>query len=49
MVWVGQYRDRKIYQIDPRTGVILSTIESNGFVTGVTWIDAWEGDQSDLR
>jgi hypothetical protein len=48
-------RDRKIYQIDPETGAILRTIESNRFVTGVTWIDGelwhgtWEGDQSDLR
>ena len=54
-LWVGQYRDRKIYQIDPQTGAILRTIESNRFVTGVTWIDGelwhgtWEGDQSDLR
>jgi outer membrane protein assembly factor BamB len=54
-LWVGQYRDRKIYQIDPQTGAILRTIESDRFVTGVTWIDGelwhdtWEGDQSDLR
>src|SRR5262245_26226841 len=53
--WVGQYRERKILQIDPETGAILRTIESNRFVTGVTWIDGelwhgtWEGDQSDLR
>jgi hypothetical protein len=52
-LWVGQYRDRKIYQIDPQTGAILRTIESSRFVTGVTWIDGelWhgEGDGSDLR
>jgi len=54
-LWVGQYRDRKIYQIDPETGAILRTIESNRFVTGVTWIDGelwhatWEGDESELR
>jgi len=54
-LWVGQYRDRKIYQIDPQTGTILRTIESNRFVTGVTWVDGelwhgtWEGDESDLR
>jgi len=54
-LWVGQYRDQKIYQIDPQTGAILRTIESNRFVTGVTWIDGelwhgtWEGDESDLR
>jgi len=54
-LWVGQYRNRKIYQIDPDTGVILRTIESNRFVTGVTWVDGelwhatWEGEESDLR
>jgi glutamine cyclotransferase len=54
-LWVGQYRNRKIYQIDPDTGAILRTIESNRFVTGVTWVDGelWhatlEGDESDLR
>jgi glutamine cyclotransferase len=54
-LWVGQYQDRKIYQVDPQTGAILRTIESNRFVTGVTWIDGelwhgtWEGDASDLR
>jgi glutamine cyclotransferase len=55
MLWVGRYRDRKIYQIDPQTGAILRTLESNRFVTGVTWSDGelwhgtWEGDESDLR
>jgi glutamine cyclotransferase len=54
-LWVGQYRDRKIHQIDPDTGAVLRTIESNRFVTGVTWVDGdlwhgtWEGDQSELR
>src|SRR5256884_4584555 len=38
-LWVGQYRDRKIHQVDPQTGAILRTIESNRFVTGVTWVD----------
>src|SRR5262249_37804548 len=55
MLWVGQYRDRKIHQVDPHTGAILRTIESNRFVTGVTWVDGqlwhgtWEGDESDVR
>jgi glutamine cyclotransferase len=55
VLWVGQYRDRKIHQVDPQTGAVLRTIESNRFVTGVTWIDGelWhatsEGDESDLR
>ncbi|HEV7164058.1 MAG TPA: PQQ-binding-like beta-propeller repeat protein [Gammaproteobacteria bacterium] len=54
-LWVGQHRRRKIHQIDPQTGAILRTIESNRFVTGVTWVDGelwhatWEGDESDLR
>ena len=54
-LWVGQYRNRKIHQLDPQTGAILRTIESKRFVTGVTWIDGelwhgtWEGDESDLR
>jgi glutamine cyclotransferase len=54
-LWVGQYRGRKIYQVDPRTGAILRTIESDRFVTGVTWVDGelwhatWEGDESELR
>ncbi|MBU6299580.1 MAG: PQQ-binding-like beta-propeller repeat protein [Alphaproteobacteria bacterium] len=54
-LWVGQHRDRKIHQVDPETGAILRTIESNRFVTGVTWVDGelwhgtWEGDESELR
>ncbi|MGF6441895.1 PQQ-binding-like beta-propeller repeat protein [Paraburkholderia youngii] len=54
-LWVGQYPERKIYQVDPDTGAVLRTIESNRFVTGITWVDGelwhatWEGDESDLR
>ncbi|HZF79735.1 MAG TPA: hypothetical protein VEZ89_08075 [Rubrivivax sp.] len=54
-LWVGQYRERKIHQIDPQTGAVKRTIESNRFVTGVTWVDGelwhgtWEGDESDIR
>src|ERR1700738_1448633 len=28
-LWVGQYEDRKIYQVDPQTGAILRTIETS--------------------
>ena len=44
-LWVGQYRERKIHQIDHETGAVLRTIESNRFVTGVTWVDGelWHG------
>ena len=54
-LWVGQYRERKIHQVDPETGAILRTINSNRFVTGVTWVDGelwhgtWENDESELR
>jgi glutamine cyclotransferase len=54
-LWVGQYRERKIHQVDPETGRVLRTIESNRFVTGVTWVEGelwhgtWEGDESELR
>jgi glutamine cyclotransferase len=54
-LWVGEYRARKIHQIDPATGAILRTIESDRFVTGVSWVDGelWhatlENEASDLR
>jgi glutamine cyclotransferase len=54
-LWVGQYRNRKIHQIDPLTGSILRTIDSNRFVTGVTWAEGelwhatWESEQAELR
>jgi glutamine cyclotransferase len=54
-LWVGEYRERKIHQVDPDTGKVLRTIQSNRFVTGVTWVDGelWhgtsEGEESDLR
>ena len=54
-LWVGKHRDRKIYQVDPETGAVLRTIESNRVVTGVTWVDGelwhgtWDDDGSELR
>lgn len=53
-LWVGQYRNRKIHQIDPEAGTILRTNESNRFVTGITWVEgelwhaALEGENSEL-
>jgi hypothetical protein len=55
MLWVGEYRARKIRQIDAETGAILRTIESDRFVTGVSWVNGelwhgtWEGEESDIR
>lgn len=48
-LWVGHYRHRRIHQVDPQTGAIVRTIESNRFVTGVTWVDGelWHGSQDD--
>jgi outer membrane protein assembly factor BamB len=54
-LWVGQHRGRKIHQVDPDTGTVLRTIESDRFVTGVTWVDGelwhgtWEDNESDVR
>jgi len=54
-LWIGQYGERKIHQLDPESGRILRTIESDRFVTGITFVDGqlWhgtlEGGQSELR
>src|SRR5262245_10699550 len=53
--WVGEYRAPKIHQIDAKTDAILHTIESDRFVTGVSWVNGelWhatmEAEQSELR
>ncbi len=48
-LWVGEYRARKIHQIDAETGAILRTIESDRFVTGVSWAneELWHGTLED--
>src|SRR4029078_669533 len=54
-LWVGEYRARKIHQIDPDTGKILRPVESNRFVPGVSvvdgelWHGTWENEQSEVR
>jgi DNA-binding beta-propeller fold protein YncE len=54
-LWVGEYRSRKIHQVDPETGKILRSIDSDRFVTGVSWVEGelWhatlENEESDLR
>jgi glutamine cyclotransferase len=54
-LWVGKHRGRKIHQVDPETGAVLRTIESDRFVTGVTWVDGelwhgtWQEETSDVR
>ena len=54
-LWVGQHRSRKIHQVDPQTGRIQKTLESDRFVTGVSWVEGelwhgtWESEESELR
>ena len=55
-LWVGQADARKIHQVDPQTGAVIRSIDSDRVVTGVTWVDGqlWHGtwednDESDLR
>lgn len=54
-LWVGEYRTRKIYQINAETGALLRTIESDRFVTGVSWTNgelwhaAMDDEQGQLR
>jgi hypothetical protein len=45
-LWVGQYRDRKIHQVDPETGAILRTIETLEMPpgAGVSGLES-DGDQ----
>ncbi len=54
-LWVGQYKGRKIHQVEPETGAIVRSIDSDRFVTGVTWVEGelwhatWDDDPSELR
>ena len=54
-LWVGDYPAQRIHQVDPDTGVVLRSIETTRFVTGVTWVDGqlwhgtWQHDKSDIR
>jgi glutamine cyclotransferase len=54
-LWLGNYGGRKIVQIDAHSGAVLRTIDSNRFVTGVSWVEGelWhatlERDESELR
>ncbi len=54
-LWVGEYREGRIHEIDPSTGAIRRTLKSDRFVTGISWIDGelWHGtgngDRAELR
>ncbi len=55
MLWVGQYNNRQILQVDPANGKVLRTLPCDRHVTGVSWVDGqlwhgtWEDDRSELR
>ncbi len=44
-LWVGQYRDALIHQVDASTGAIVKTLRSDRWVTGVSCQDGelWHG------
>ncbi len=50
-LWVGHFRDRKILEIDPESGNVLSEVVSDRFVTGVSFCDGelWHATQQDER
>jgi streptogramin lyase len=54
-LWLGQYQNKRILKLDPKTGRVLHVVQSDRFVTGVTfdgaelWHGAMDGDQAELR
>jgi outer membrane protein assembly factor BamB len=48
-LWVGQWRNAKIHQIDAKTGEVVKTLSSDRFVTGVSCVDGavWHGVSND--
>jgi hypothetical protein len=48
-LWVGQYRNAKIHQVDVETGEIVKTLSSDRFVTGVSCVNGaiWHGVSDD--
>jgi len=48
-LWVGRFRDRKIVELDPATGKILSEVASDRFVTGVSFCggELWHATYSE--
>lgn len=50
-LWVAEYKGRKVVKLDPATGRVLRTIDSNRMVTGVTWAEGelWHGATSETE
>ena len=49
LLWIGEYNASKVHQVDPQTGAIVRTSQSDHFVTGVTWVqgELWHGTLQD--
>ncbi|HET8938848.1 MAG TPA: glutamine cyclotransferase [Polyangiales bacterium] len=53
-LWIGEFKAGQVHQVDPETGEIVRTLQTNRHVTGVTWVqgELWHGtmadDQSEL-
>lgn len=47
-LWIGQYKDGKIQQVDAKTGEIVKTLSSDRWVTGVSCVggELWHGASS---
>jgi len=50
-LWVGVFADRKILELDPESGKVLSEVVSDRFVTGVSFCDGelWHATQDEQR
>lgn len=48
-LWVGSYEGRRMYKIDRETGKVLHVVESDRFVTGITWVndELWHAADSE--
>jgi glutamine cyclotransferase len=50
-LWVGVFADRKIVELDPKTGDVLSEVVSDRFITGVSFCDGelWHATQDNQQ
>jgi hypothetical protein len=44
-LWIGEYKAGKVHQVDPNSGAIVRSLQTNSFVTGVMWVEGelWHG------
>ena len=45
VLWIGRYRAKELLKVDPNTGEVLKTLQSDRLVTGVSYVDGelWYG------